>query len=245
MIKAEPALQLDHVSAFFREGQSIDEVSLLVRRGELVALVGGNDSGKSLALRLAAGLEAPIAGTVHLLGINPALATEPEYLSLRHRVGVVFDRPALISNMNVFNNVALPLRYHTALAPSAIEDKVIVALRAWGVENLRDRFPAELILGDARLVAIARAQILDPEILFLDDMLLGLDAGGLARLRKFFETMRAKGEKTLVTSAGASTRLFDVLDRLLFFRNGRMVADGSPADIAESRDPAVHELFSV
>lgn len=245
MIKGEPALQLDSVSAFLREGQRVDDVSLVVRRGELVAFAGNNSSGKSLALRLAAGLEAPVAGVVRVLGINPALAGEMDYLELRRRVGMVFDRPALISNMSVFNNVALPLRYHTGLADSEIENKVMAALREWGVETLRDRFPAELVLGDARLVAIARAQILDPEILFVDDMLLGLDAPGLIRLREFFEGVRTKRERTLVASVSAPTPLFEVLDRLLFFRNGRLVADGSPAEVGRNKHAAVKELFSV
>src|SRR5213075_1555111 len=102
---------------------------------------------------------------VRLLGVNPARVGEPAYLDLRQRVGFIFDQPALISNMSVFNNVALPLRYHTVLSESDIE-------------GLRDRFPAQLMLGDARLVAMARAKILEPEILFFDDMLVGLDAAG-------------------------------------------------------------------
>ena len=245
MIKAGPVLQLDHVSAFLREGQSVDDVSLLVQHGELVAFVGSNSSGKGLALRLAAGLEAPIEGTVRLLGVNPARAGEPAYLDLRQRVGVIFDQPALISNMSVFNNVALPLRYHTVLSDSDIEAKVIAALREWDVEGLRNRFPAQLMLGDARLVAMARAQILEPEILFLDDMLVGLDAAGLSKLRRFFESLRSKRGLTLVTSAGAPTKLFELLDRVFFFRNGRLLAEGSPAEVLQTKEPGVLELFSV
>ena len=245
MTKGEPVLQLEKVSAFLREGHRIDDVSLLVRHGELVALVGGNNSGKSLALRLAAGLEAPLTGMIRLLGVNPALAGDAEYVDLRRRVGVVLDRPGLLSNMNVFNNVALPLRYHTVLSEPEIEDKVMAALREWNIENLREQFPAELMLGDARFVAIARAQILDPEILFLDDMALGLDASGLARLRSFFERIRIGGRTTLIASTGAATKLFDALDRLLFFRNGRLVANASPAEVVQIQDAAVQELFRV
>lgn len=245
MIKAGPVLQLEHVSAFLREGQSVDDVSLLVQHGELVAFVGSNSSGKGLALRLAAGLEAPLEGTVRLLGVNPARAGEAADRDLRRRVGVIFDQPALISNMSVFNNVALPLRYHTVLSESDIEAKVIAALREWGVEGLRDRFPAQLMLGDARLVGIARAQILEPEILFLDDMLVGLDAAGLSQLRKFFGSLRSKRGLTLVTSAGAPTKLFELLDRVFFFRNGRLLAEGSPAEVLQTKEPGVLELFSV
>ena len=121
----------------------------------------------------------------------------------------------------------------------------MAALRLWGIEHLRDWFPAELMLSDARFVALARALIVNPEILFLDDMLLGLDAWGLARLRGFFESVRAKRAMTLVTSAGAPTKLFEILDRVLFFQNGRMVADTTPAEAVRMPDPAVHEFHSV
>jgi phospholipid/cholesterol/gamma-HCH transport system ATP-binding protein len=245
VIKGQPTLELDHVSSFLREGQSVDDVSLLVRHGELVAFVGGDGSGKSLALLLAAGIESPLTGIVRLLGIDPALAPERAYVDLRRRVGVMFDRPALLSNMSVFNNIALPLRYHTVLAEPEIEGKVTEALRLWGIEHLRDWFPANLMLSDARFAALARALILTPEILFLDDMLLGLDARGLARLRGFFENVRSKREMTLITSAGAPTKLFGILDRVLFFQNGRMVADGPPAEIVQMQDPAVQEFHNV
>jgi phospholipid/cholesterol/gamma-HCH transport system ATP-binding protein len=245
MIKGQPAVELDHVSAFLREGQSVDDVSLRVQHGELMALVGSDGSGKSLALLLAAGIEAPLTGIVRILGIDPALASEPAYVDLRRRVGVVFDRPALLSNMNVFTNIAVPLRYHTALSVPEIEDKVTEALRFWGIEHLRDWFPAQLMLSDARFVALARALVLNPEILFFDDMLLGLDARGLARLRGFFESIRSKRGMTLVTSAGAPTKLFDTVDRVVFFQNGRMVADGAPAEIVRMQDPAVQEFHNV
>jgi phospholipid/cholesterol/gamma-HCH transport system ATP-binding protein len=245
VIKGQPTVELDHVSAFLREGQSVDDVSLLVRHGELVALVGGDGSGKSLALLLAAGLESPQKGTVQVLGIDLMLAPERTYVDLRRRVGVVFDRPALLSNMSVFNNIALPLRYHTALLEPEIEVRVTAALGLWGIEHLRDWFPAQLMLSDARFVALARALILNPEILFFDDMLLGLDAWGLARLRGFFESVRAKRAMTLITSAGVPTKLFEILDRVLFFQNGRMVADGAPAEVVRMPTPAVQEFHSV
>jgi phospholipid/cholesterol/gamma-HCH transport system ATP-binding protein len=245
VIKGQPAVELDHVSAFLREGQSIDDVSLRVQHGELVALVGGDESGKSLALLLAAGIESPLTGIVRLLGIDPALAPEETYVDLRRRVGVAFDRPALLSNMNVFNNIGVPLRYHTALSSPEIEDKVMEALRYWGVEHLRDWFPAQLMLSDARFVALARAMILNPEILFFDDMLLGLDAWGLARLRKVFESVRAKRGMTLVTSVGVPTKLLEIMDRVLFFQNGRMVADTTPTEAVRMKDPAVYEFHNV
>jgi ABC-type transporter Mla maintaining outer membrane lipid asymmetry ATPase subunit MlaF len=245
MMPTESAVLLDQVSAFLRDVQQIDAVSFGVRRGEAVALLGGNDSGKSLALMVAAGLEVPLTGMVRLLGMDPMQTSMDEYVELRRRIGVVFERPALLSNMSVFNNVALPLRYHTILSDDQIESRVMAALREWGVESFRNRFPVELTFGDARLVAFARALVLEPEILFVDEILFGLDAGALARLRKWLQTMREKGKATLVVSANAPTPLSMMMDRLLFFQKGRLVADCTPADAATSEDAMIRQLMTV
>jgi phospholipid/cholesterol/gamma-HCH transport system ATP-binding protein len=244
-MKTAPALEMEHVSAVVRAGWTIDDVSLTVGRGEAVALVGANGSGKSLALRVAAGLEAPVTGSVRLLGTDPYHVAPEDHIELRQRVGVVFDRHALLSNMTVFNNVALPLRYHTLLTEPEIESRVSAALQAWGVEGLRDYFPADLNLGDARLVALARALVLDPDILFIEEILVGLDARALARLRDFFEATRASRRQSLVVSANALSPLLEHVDWLFFFRQGRLVATGRPTELATIRDPAVQEMLSL
>jgi len=243
MIKTQPAVELEHVSASLERGERVEDVSLVVQRAESVALLGGSGSGKTVALRVAAGLEEISSGTVRLLGEDPMELSEDEYVNLRRRVGVVFDRPALISNMSVFSNVALPLRYHTLGNDRQIEERVLEALREWGVEAFRDRFPAELAPADARLVAMARALMFDPEILFIDEMVIGLDAWGVARLRAFFEKMRAKGVKTIVASASAPNSLLQLMDRLLFFREGRIIAEGKPSELSKATDPTVQALF--
>lgn len=181
------ALELDHVSAFLHETVRVEDLSVSVQRGETIALVGSNVSGKGLALWLAAGLEEPTAGSVCLLGLNPSQVSEAEFLHLHQRVGVVFEKPALVSNMTVFNNVALPLRYHATLGESEIQDRVRARLLECAVDQFRDAFPAELAIGDARLVAVARALVIDPEIIFIDELLFGLDADDLTRIRRLVE----------------------------------------------------------
>jgi phospholipid/cholesterol/gamma-HCH transport system ATP-binding protein len=244
-MKSEPVVSLEHVSALVRAGWSIEDVSFVVGRGEVVALVGANGSGKSLALRVAAGLEAPMSGEVRLFGTDPYHAGPDDNVELRQRVGVVFDQHALLSNMTVFNNVALPLRYHTLLSEPEIESRVTAALEAWGVGGLRHYFPADLALGDGRLVALARALVMDPDILFIEEMLVGLDAGALARLRDFFETTRRSRRQAVVVSANAPSPLLEHVDRLFFFRAGRLVATGRPTELTTIRDPAVQEMFSL
>ncbi len=240
---AESVLELEHVSASVADHVRVDDLSLSVQRGEAVALVGSDASGKGLALKLCAGLEMPTSGTVRVLGVDPSQASEEEFLHLRQRVGFVFDKPALVSNLSVFNNVALPLRYHTALPESEIQDRVIARLRECGVDALRDRFPAELTLGDARLVAMARARVLDTEILFIDELLLGLDAEGLVRVRGLVEGYRKAGALTVVVTINAPTALFGLMDRLVLLRDGHMVAACPPVEASRVDDPMVLDFF--
>src|SRR5438309_10501155 len=184
---SEAVITLDHVSASERDRTLVEDISFAIHRGEAVALVGSNASGKGRVVRRWAGWGAPASGTVRVLDADPARATAQQLLALRQRVGFVFAQPALISNMAVFNNVALPLRYHTVFPETEILERVLARLTECGVDAFRDRMPADLTLGDARQAALARARVMDPDILCVDEVLLGLDADELVRLRKILE----------------------------------------------------------
>jgi len=241
---SEAVITLDHVSASEGNQVRVDDFSLTVRRGEAVALVGSHASGKGLTLRLCAGLEVPESGSVRILGVNPAAASEEEMLHLRRRVGFVFVKPALLSALNVFDNVALPLRYHAIFPEATINDRVMARLAECGVEGLRDRFPAGLAMGDARLVAMARAMALDAEILCVDEALFGMDADELARFRKIVENYRKQRTVTIVATFSAPTRLFAMMDRLVLIRNGRVVADCPPAEASRVADSMVRDFVT-
>ena len=240
---AEAAITLDRVSANDGDQALVEDISFTVQQGEAVALVGSNASGKGLVLRLCAGLEPPSSGTVRVLGADPARATEEQLLALRQRVGFVFAKPALISNMTVFNNVALPLRYHTVVPETEIQERVLARLTECGVAAFRDRMPADLTLGDARQAALARAMVMDPDILCVDEVLLGLDADELVRLRKILERYRKAGRPTIVATVNAPTSLLRVMDRLVLLRDGRLVATCPPAEALQVVDPMVQDFF--
>jgi ABC-type transporter Mla maintaining outer membrane lipid asymmetry ATPase subunit MlaF len=240
---SEAVIELDHVSASEGVLAHVEDVSLTVRRGEAVALVGSNRSGKGLALKLCAGLEAPSSGSVRVLGIDPAVARDKEIVHLRQRMGFVFAKPALVSNMSVFNNVALPLRYHTTLPETQIHDRVMARLAECGVELFRDHLPAGLAMGDARFAALARALVMEPDILLVDEVLFGLDADDLVRFRELFEKYRREKGLTIVVTINAPTGLFALLDRLVLMRDGRLVAACPPAEASRVDDPMAQEFF--
>jgi ABC-type transporter Mla maintaining outer membrane lipid asymmetry ATPase subunit MlaF len=240
---SEAAIELTHVSASEGVLEHVEDISLTVRRGEALALVGSNRSGKGLALKLCAGLGAPSSGSVRVLGVDPAAASDEETLHLRQRVGFVFAKPALISNMSVFSNVALPLRYHTALPETQIQTRVMACLAECGVELYRDHLPAGLAMGNARLAALARALVMDVEILLVDEALLGLDADDLIRFRGLLEKYRRERGLTVVVTINAPTALFALMDRLALMRDGRLVAVCPPAEAPGVDDPMVREFF--
>lgn len=240
---SETVITLDHVSASEGNQVRVDDLTLTVRRGEAVALVGSHASGKGLTLRLCAGLEAPESGSVRILGVNPAVESE-EMIRLRQRIGFVFVKPALISSLSVFDNVALPLRYHATLPEAAVQDRVMARLAECGVEDLRDRFPAGLAIGDARLVALARAMAMDAELLLVDEVLFGWDADELVRFRKIVEHYRKQRTLTIVATFSAPTRLFAMMDRLVLVRNGRIVTDCLPAEASRMDDPMVRNFVT-
>lgn len=236
-------IELDRVSASEGVLEHVEEFSLTIHGGEAVALVGANRSGKGLALKLCAGLAAPESGAVRVLGVDPAAASDEEILHLRRRVGFVFAQPALISSMSVYNNVALPLRYHTALPEAAIQEKVMACLAECGVELFHDHLPAGLALGDARLAALARALVMETEILCVDEALFGLDAGELVRFRGLLEKYRRDRGRTIVATLNAPTGLFALMDRLVLMRDGRLIAVCPPAEVSRVDDPMVHDFF--
>ncbi len=240
----DTVITLDHVSATEGNQVQVQDLCLTVQRGEAIAFVGANSSGKGLALRLCAGLEPPEAGQIRILGADPMAVSEEQELQLRRKVGFVFAKPALISNTTVFNNVALPLRYHTDLPETEIRDRVMARLAECGVEHTRDRFPAGLEPGDARLVAIARAMVMRPEILCIDEALFGLDADDLIRFRAIMEQYRRQEGLTILATINAPTGLFAMMDRLILIRDGRIVSDCPPADACHVDDPMVRDFFT-
>ena len=238
-----PVLELSG-AAVEMEGQGQwSDLTLSLDEGQACALIGPNRGGKSLALKLCVGLVTPERGAARLFGQDLNELNEEELAELRQRVGTVLQAPGLLSNMTVFNNVALPLRYHRGLSDEELEPLVMARLEALGVAGLRHRFPAELNQGEARCVAIARALSLDQELLLLDDPLEGLDALTSRRLGEWLQAQRRSRPLTILATTRRASSLLAMVDRFAFVRDGRVQAQGRYEELLASADDAMQDYL--
>ncbi|MGH7205854.1 MAG: ATP-binding cassette domain-containing protein [Nitrospiraceae bacterium] len=225
------------------EGQAA-HISLAVDPREFVVLMGPNRSGKSLILELCAGLVTPRQGSVRVLGEEWVELSDHARMKLRTRIGTVLQLPGLLSNMTVFNNAALPLRYHRSTLSDQDIDRVVMGhLKALGLAQLRDRFPAQLNSGEIRCAAIARAMVLDQELLLLDDPLAGLDAGMVQRLGEHLANWRQRGPFTVLATMRSYSPFLELADRVAVVREGQIEAIGPRSVIAQKGGAEMSAYF--
>ena len=224
------------VGVTIRGEEKVAGLTFGLGRGEFVVFVGPNGARKSLLLELCGGVIAPSQGTVKTLGVDWAAASEAEQNLLRQRVGIVFQKPALMNNMTVFDNVALLLRYHTALDEDIVYEKVMSRLSEFGIRHCQDRFPAELTSGESKLASLARALVLDQELILIDDPLTGLDEEEVMRLTSMFERYQAEGRITIVVAMSTPSRLLHMADRVALVQDGSIMEMGILAEVYDNVD---------
>jgi ABC-type transporter Mla maintaining outer membrane lipid asymmetry ATPase subunit MlaF len=215
------------------------DFTLAVQPGECVLLIGPGRSGKGLLLKLCAGLVLPEEGTVRVFGRDLATLDEDELSGLRQRIGVVLPQPGLRSNMTLYSNVCLPLVYHHGRNEEELAPRVMPILDALGVAGLAQRFPAQLTSGEARCAALARALVMDQELLLLDEVMAGLDAEMVQRVARVLAEYRRTHTATILATLHNPSPLLAQADRVAFVRRGRIEAVGSYAEMAASSDATV------
>jgi len=189
---------------FFESGLQLGEqelisgANLVVKKGETLCIGGGSGQGKSALLRVIAGLARPTAGKIYVFGeyIPPERLTALEIA--KRQVGLVFQNGALISNLRVKDNIALPLRYHKKGSPAEIEEKVKMAMDLMRVRDYADMFPHVLSVGMQKRVAIARSWAMGPQLLLMDEPTAGLDNYNRRNLLPLIDNMRTLFKTTII-----------------------------------------------
>jgi ABC-type transporter Mla maintaining outer membrane lipid asymmetry ATPase subunit MlaF len=213
-----PLLELHRVGFVDDERPLLSDVSLTVHEGEIVGVVLQQGAGKSLLLSIASGLVPPTSGEVVYHGRRIAeLPASPP------KLGFVFeDDGGLLANLSIFDNVALPLRFHYGLDESAIDAKVREVLGLVGLDELADRMPWQLTRDRQRLAALARATVYEPELIFIDDFFPSSDQDAFRRMQESVEiTREAQGTAFLLAVDG--TGEFGIADRLCLVDHGTVL----------------------
>lgn len=238
-------LEVDGIVTRFGTDTVHDGVSFAVPRGEVVALIGGSGTGKSVLLKEMIGLMRPTAGHVRLLGTDVQGAGEEEMNALRKRFGMLFQDGALFSSLSVADNIAVPLREHTALSESLIAPLVGFKLSLVGLApDVGRKAPSQLSGGMRKRVALARALALEPEILFLDEPTSGLDPIGARAFDTLVRTLSDSLGLTVFMVTHDLDTILSIIDRVIALSAGKVVADGPVAAVRRTEDPWIQEYFS-
>ena len=219
-------------------------LDLNVRRGRITAIMGPSGTGKTTLLRLITAQISAQRGEVSVFGANLATQGSDAIYALRQRMGMLFQNGALLSDLNVFENVAFPVREHTDLPEVLLRKLVLTKLQAVGLRGAAELMPAELSGGMARRVALARAIVMDPELLIYDEPFVGLDPISLGVIQRLIKQMnQALGITSIVVSHDVK-ELAAIADDSYLLSGGRVAAAGVPAQLRESDSAAVRQFMT-
>ncbi len=220
-----------------------DGLELDIRRGSVTAVMGPSGTGKTTLLRLITGQLRPGSGLVEVDGREVASLGREDLYRLRRRMGMLFQNGALLTDLDVYENVAFPLREHTRLPERLLRHVVLTKLQAVGLRGAWRLMPAELSGGMARRVALARAIVLDPELLIYDEPFAGLDPVALGVvLRLIRELNDALGLTSIVVSHDVQ-EISAVADQAYLLTGGRVAAAGAPRELAASDRAEVRQFM--
>ncbi len=220
------------------------DIDLTVYRGELLSIVGGSGSGKTTLLRQMLGLETPSRGEIRVFGEKVNAGDADRIVRLRTRWGVLFQQGALFSALNVYDNVAVPLRELKTLDEDLIRDLVCLKLAMVGIEPQHcGKMPAELSGGMVKRVALARALALEPELLFLDEPTAGLDPDRSESLVQLIAGLRRDLDLTVVMVTHDLDTLLALSDRVAVLYDQRLIAVGRVHEIVPNEHPFIRAFF--
>jgi phospholipid/cholesterol/gamma-HCH transport system ATP-binding protein len=237
-----PLVELRNVTFGYSDRVILDDLSLSVPRGKVTALMGASGGGKTTVLRLIGGQNRAQQGQVLFDGEDVAGMDPQQMYQARRRMGMLFQFGALFADLSVFENVAFPLREHTDLTEELLRHLVLMKLNAVGLRGARDLMPSEISGGMARRVALARAIVLDPELVMYDEPFAGLDPISLGTAAQLIRRLNdAMGLTSIVVSHDLE-ETFQIADQVVILANGRIAAQGTPEEVKRSTDPLVQQF---
>ncbi|WP_297724038.1 ABC transporter ATP-binding protein [Limnohabitans sp. Rim8] len=222
----------------------LESLSLQVPKGKVTALMGVSGGGKTTVLRLIGGQYRAHQGEVLFDGQDVTQMRQPALYAARRRMGMLFQFGALFTDMSVFDNVAFPLREHTPLSEELIRDIVLMKLDAVGLRGARDLMPSEVSGGMSRRVALARAIALDPDLIMYDEPFAGLDPISLGTAARLIRRLNDSLGVTSIVVSHDVDETFAIADHVIMLANGKVAAQGTPAELRACADPLIHQFVN-
>jgi len=238
-----PFIELHNLHKSFDGKQVLRDMSIDIERGETVVIVGGSGTGKSVTIKHIIGLLKPDRGHVIVDGEDITTMGEVELNQFRRRFGMAFQEGALFDSMNVYENIAFPLRRHTKMKEDEIRARVEECLEDVHLHGVEKKRPSELSGGMRRRVGFARAISLKPEILLFDEPTTGLDPVISDIIAELICEMDLKLGTTTVTITHDMKVAFKVADRVAMLYDGRIIEQGTPEKFQESTNPIVRQFI--
>ncbi|HEY7930350.1 MAG TPA: ATP-binding cassette domain-containing protein [Steroidobacteraceae bacterium] len=219
-------------------------LSLQVRRGSITAVMGPSGTGKTTLLRLIMGQTRADSGALSVFGEDVARLSRERLYALRQRIGLLFQNGALLTDLSVFENVAFPVREHARLPESVLRKLVLMKLQAVGLRGAAELMPSELSGGMARRVALARAIVMDPEVLIYDEPFVGLDPISMGVICRLIQSLNETLGITSIVVSHDVHEISMIAHYSYLLSGGRVVAEGSPGELAAASGEVVRQFMS-
>lgn len=236
-------LALRDVTVDFGDGPLLSRVNIEIAKGEAMVLIGPSGFGKSVVLKLFAGLLAPQTGAVVVSGMDLSSIHARERNELMLKMGMLFQKNALFDSLTVGENIAFPLREKTTQTEAEIQDRVGFFLEAVGIAHARKLYPDEISGGMQKRLGIARALALNPSIVLYDDPTAGLDPITSRRIVELIQKLRAEHKSTVVAVTNDMARAYQMADRLCMVVDGELLVTGTRAQTMAHKDPRVMQFI--
>ncbi|MGB8952867.1 MAG: ATP-binding cassette domain-containing protein [Candidatus Aminicenantales bacterium] len=222
----------------------LEDLNFFIAKGKITVIVGESGSGKTTLFRTLIGLLPPLSGEMYLSGVKVDFHSEKSLQSLYREIGVLYQGGALINSLSLYENVALPIRIHFPGLPKEIEASIVLSkLSQVGLRECSEKYPSELSGGMRKRAALARAMVLDPQIIICDEPSSGLDPITSSSLDDLLLDLKSRWGMTLVVITHELRSIEKIADRVIILNNGRILFNGEQSLLDSTEDPYIQTFF--